>query len=342
MKTEKTLLTTAFVSFALFGSVSTYASHGEGETVTPARAELYAKVDDMKAERVGGMVIDKMNEEDGKEQSEIWVQPVNKKEACLIRTDKKTSSKKGFKEFWDGNCKDGYAYGLGLDIATAEGVDADELIYHNYKKTVDYGPSIHVDYSNKFALIGYFYGDYSDLLSRFGTMYSINVPLSKVWTGCFDRKNHMYTLKYATHWNNVPESLLVEKDKVHYWHSIYDPKEKIAEDAVIDRWYINTVSVDERTDNVYFIERLKNGVERKSVYIQGKRYNVQADEDYWTNLKNTIAEGERSLEKEQEVNAAIERMVREYLTYHRKNKVPAGLTKERYDRILNVLNLKEK
>lgn len=56
------------------------------------------------------------------EQKIAWVQPKNKKESCRVYVgcyDKNPTEDTSYKLFWDGECKDGYAYGLGREIEKA-------------------------------------------------------------------------------------------------------------------------------------------------------------------------------------------------------------------------------
>ena len=68
-----------------------------------------------------------------------WVQAANKKESCEIFSGASIDSNKRFRVFWDGQCKDGYAYGLGrefiknLDTKTGEASMVEALAH--YKKT---------------------------------------------------------------------------------------------------------------------------------------------------------------------------------------------------------------
>lgn len=60
------------------------------------------------------------------EQKIVWVQPKNKKEDCKIYVgyyDKNPTLDESYKLFWDGECKDGYAYGLGREIEKANLTD---------------------------------------------------------------------------------------------------------------------------------------------------------------------------------------------------------------------------
>lgn len=55
-----------------------------------------------------------------------WVQPKNKKESCKVYVDyydKNPTEDTSYKLFWDGECKDGYAYGLGREIEKANLTD---------------------------------------------------------------------------------------------------------------------------------------------------------------------------------------------------------------------------
>ncbi|WP_157384028.1 hypothetical protein, partial [Pseudomonas asplenii] len=46
-----------------------------------------------------------------------WIQPVNHKESCRIFLEKPAAQVMVVeKAYWDGNCKDGYAYGLGREF----------------------------------------------------------------------------------------------------------------------------------------------------------------------------------------------------------------------------------
>ncbi|MDR2791016.1 MAG: hypothetical protein LBB59_08600 [Campylobacteraceae bacterium] len=61
-----------------------------------------------------------------------WIQPSNKKENCKVwtgvtKTNDRTK-KDSFKLFWDGGCKDGYAYGLGREIEIHDMFNSQEQV----------------------------------------------------------------------------------------------------------------------------------------------------------------------------------------------------------------------
>lgn len=51
---------------------------------------------------------------------EIFTQPVNKTEPCKLPTTQDQLDRRNFRAYWDGDCKNGFAYGLGRYIATSD------------------------------------------------------------------------------------------------------------------------------------------------------------------------------------------------------------------------------
>lgn len=71
-----------------------------------------------------------------------WVQPKNKKEECKVYVsinpnDDKTK-KADYSLYWDGECKDGFAYGLGREIENTMLENLQQLGYYDKGKAIDY------------------------------------------------------------------------------------------------------------------------------------------------------------------------------------------------------------
>lgn len=71
-----------------------------------------------------------------------WVQPKNKKEECKIYVgidpnDDKTI-KSSYSLLWDGECKDGFAYGLGREIENTMLANLQQIGFYENGKAVDY------------------------------------------------------------------------------------------------------------------------------------------------------------------------------------------------------------
>lgn len=72
-----------------------------------------------------------------------WVQPTNKKEECKMyvsveSNEKDKTQQVDYKLFWDGECKDGYAYGLGREIEQTMLSELHQIGYYAKGKAQDY------------------------------------------------------------------------------------------------------------------------------------------------------------------------------------------------------------
>ncbi|GHV07512.1 hypothetical protein AGMMS50229_14490 [Campylobacterota bacterium] len=87
-------------------------------------AASIAQINDQEAfkyEREQQQVLAGMNLSEPKSSRAVkWVQPANKKEPCKVyvgfNPDNDHTKGNGYKIFWDGECKDGYVFGLGREI----------------------------------------------------------------------------------------------------------------------------------------------------------------------------------------------------------------------------------
>lgn len=61
----------------------------------------------------------------------LFTQPVNKTEPCKLPTSQDQLDRKNFRAYWDGDCKNGFAYGLGRDIAISDTHHYEEITIHN-------------------------------------------------------------------------------------------------------------------------------------------------------------------------------------------------------------------
>jgi hypothetical protein len=78
----------------------------------------------------------------------IYVQPLNKNEPCKLPTSKEQLERTNFRAYWDGKCRDGYAYGLGRDIAISDTHHYEEITIHNGKGDNFNAPAVNYDFVN--------------------------------------------------------------------------------------------------------------------------------------------------------------------------------------------------
>lgn len=79
------------------------------------------------------------------EPAPLFVQPLNKTEPCKLPTTKEQLERSHLRTFWDGQCKNGYAFGLGRDIAISDTHHVEEITVHDGTST-DSGKNPTVDY----------------------------------------------------------------------------------------------------------------------------------------------------------------------------------------------------
>jgi hypothetical protein len=80
----------------------------------------------------------------------LFVQPANKTEPCKLSTTKDQLERSNFRAFWDGQCKNGFAFGLGRDIAISDTHHVEQITVHDGTGT-DRGPSATYDFVNNRA-----------------------------------------------------------------------------------------------------------------------------------------------------------------------------------------------
>lgn len=91
----------------------------------------------------------------------VYTQPVNKKVACKLPSSSDQLSRNNFRAYWDGQCKNGYAFGLGRDIAISDTHHVEEITIHDGTGQSKVNtPSVVYDYVNKqvvYSIVGEYF-----------------------------------------------------------------------------------------------------------------------------------------------------------------------------------------
>ena len=100
------------------------------------------------------------------ESENLYVQPVNKTEPCKLPTSQDQLDRNNFRAYWDGQCKAGFAYGLGRDIAISDTHHVEEItIYGDDGKNIG-SPVVYYDFVHH--IVRYlFVGDTPSIDTRF-------------------------------------------------------------------------------------------------------------------------------------------------------------------------------
>ena len=78
----------------------------------------------------------------------LYTQPLNKKEPCKLGTTQDQLNRSNFRAYWDGQCKNGYAFGLGRDIAVSDTHHYEEITIYSELGDTFGSPSVHYDFVN--------------------------------------------------------------------------------------------------------------------------------------------------------------------------------------------------
>ncbi|MFC0203472.1 hypothetical protein [Novosphingobium soli] len=79
----------------------------------------------------------------------VFVQPLNKTEPCKLPSSPDQVRRPHFRAFWDGACRNGFAYGLGRDIAISDTHHIEEISVHDGTGENWTGPHVVYDYTGK-------------------------------------------------------------------------------------------------------------------------------------------------------------------------------------------------
>ena len=78
----------------------------------------------------------------------LYTQPVNKQEPCKLPTTQEQLNRGNFRAYWDGQCKNGFAFGLGRDIAISDTHHVEEITTHSGTDDDLDSPKVDYDFVN--------------------------------------------------------------------------------------------------------------------------------------------------------------------------------------------------
>jgi F0F1-type ATP synthase membrane subunit b/b' len=80
------------------------------------------------------------------ESTPLYTQPVNKSEPCKLGTSQDQLDRNNFRAYWDGQCKDGFAYGLGRDIAISDTHHVEQITIYGDNGKIINSPVVTYDF----------------------------------------------------------------------------------------------------------------------------------------------------------------------------------------------------
>ncbi len=218
-----------------------------------------------------------------------WIQPKNKKEQCKVYVsinpnDDKTV-KSDYSLVWDGECKDGYASGLGREIENTMLLNLQQIGYYDGGKAVDY--CVGFDPINNWEEAG-------------ECSYEINKPNHFVKTTINDKNNNLeisYEFGVALTVNAAGTSIFTSpffdavkyiKEYPNYAYLIMD----FTKDVFDNRNYeFNIIEVKSRKFNGFGFAIFKNGSKGGGEMNNGSFVRqIELPQSYFKNADNILTE----------------------------------------------------
>lgn len=243
----------------------------------------------------------------------LYTQPGNKAEPCKLPTSKDQLERKNFRAYWDGDCKDGYAFGLGRDIAISDTHHLEEITIHGQLAPEKERPSSGYDFVNNSASYGAVIDsslERSGSWQRFLTAPDGSLSIQQT-TGIFGKAS-------ALSLQSSPFLPVTVVTNVQVGQPAYRFQDFSAVPATSDQASGILMVFDPSTQKGggFGVGRLRGGaVVHREVDADGKPSGqfVQLPQEYVNHLLEKIAEAQPAINK---ANAAVQRaqqMEREYL-----------------------------
>lgn len=243
----------------------------------------------------------------------LYTQPVNKTELCKLPTSKEQLERKNFRAYWDGDCKDGYAYGLGRDIALSDTHHLEEITIYKGNGELSGQPFRMIDYVHNRGVSGV-HGEtfpatagYNELIMNNNTGFSI-----QYFVGSTDAKG---SLRYVESWLFSPVKVTVNQTPGKPAYVLVDYS---ALPATSDQPQIALFAADPTTKQPigFRIVRFHNGViQHQKLAADGQSVAelVQLPSEYIAQLTEGIGEVQVAVQKANEGAAKAQQVEREYL-----------------------------
>lgn len=260
------------------------------------------------------------------EPERLYTQPLNKKEPCKLSTSQNQQERSNFRAYWDGQCKNGYAYGLGRDIAISDTHHIEEITVYKDNGDNLSAPRVTYDFVNN--SVQYAVGEkpypkhtwYEEWISTQDDKYSVIYRL-----GITDEFGNSMLKEYTPF--DTRRFFINDRQNVSYKTTdnssmpVVDPYAPILVAEILDRKTLTTGGIA--------LVRHGTGQVRHVKVTGNVKEDVQIPAEYFTHLSgkytevlNALAGAEATIERAKQVE-------REYLymACNEKYKV-SGLDKE--------------
>lgn len=243
----------------------------------------------------------------------VYTQPVNKTAPCKLPTSKDQLQRKNFRAYWDGDCKDGYAYGLGRDIALSDTHHTEEITIHNGDGDSIGQPKRYIDYVQNFS--GYSVSSSSELEDA-GYLEHIQHNDNKFFIKYRAIAKSKTGNTWYLDWSPLnPSRTTVNRSSGNPDYVMVDYS---ALPATSDQAEMALFTADPAAEKPFGfrIVRFRNGaIQHQKLATDGQTIieQVELPQEYITKVTNAMSEAQAALQKAGVAAAKAQQMEREYL-----------------------------
>ncbi|CBL46553.1 Hypothetical protein HDN1F_29700 [gamma proteobacterium HdN1] len=243
----------------------------------------------------------------------LYTQPVNKTEPCMLLTDQPNG--RNSRVYWDGDCIDGHAYGLGRVIALSDTYHTEEITIHNGDGYSNWRPVRVLDYIENHGMYGkikkdaahYLFSGLAESITSDSTNFFMQYRL-----GAMNSKGNRQYLDTSPF---NPAKVIVNHPSERVEYVLVDFSALPATSYQVQKYLFLADPTKDRPAG-FRIALFRNGiVEHQKLTANGQRVAelVQLPPEYIDQLKDKIFEAQVAIQKASEDVAKAQRMEREYL-----------------------------
>jgi hypothetical protein len=236
----------------------------------------------------------------------LYTQPVNQTEPCKLPTSQDQLDRKNFRAYWDGVCKDGFAFGLGRDIAISDTHHQEEITVYNHSLPEIERPSVGYDFVNNTSA-------YSGVVDATRTSHGSWQTIVRNPDGSISVRTSTGEASQAGNLAMISSPLEPQKITLNARNGqpVYVFSDYSAAPTSSDQ-PVSVVSLGDPTSNQsvgYRIVGYRNGI----VQHQGPAGLVRLPQEYVDHLVGKFAEANTAISKASAASARAQQLEREYL-----------------------------
>ncbi len=242
---------------------------------------------------------------------ELYTQPANKTEPCKLRTSKDQLERRNFRAYWDGECRDGYAFGLGRDIAMSD--------THHYEEiTVLNRPSPEKERPHAFYNFIENYSTYGSSVDETKTTYQYSQRISRnpddsihISTSTGEVSKETQLTMAGSPFAPASTTVNVRKGRPVYSFTDYSAAPATSDQAA---FAVQVLDPNSKQAVGYRIVRFRNGVvEHQGPAGLGSGGLVQLPQEYVNHLLGKLTEANAAVSKANAAASRAQQVEREYL-----------------------------